>query len=418
MGGSKRMINRTWGMIGSMRGNARAMLLFEPMWIIPYTMYNIYASLYMRDLGLNPEEIGLLASIGLASYILCSAFAGHLTDRLGRRRATLIFDLLGWSIPVAIWALAHNFWYFLIAVLINGLQAIPATSWTCLLVEDREPEETRSIFIILQMIGPLGGFVAPLAGLIVRSLGVVPGTRLLYLFALIGMTAMFLGRNHYTRETAVGKARREATAGHTIRDVLKDYRHSIRLLTANHTAVAFFLLTGILFFRESLSAPFYQLFQVDRIGLAKNTLAIFPALGGAAAIFTLLVILPWQSGRSERSGLILGITLTAGSLAALIWSPYKSIVTVAFSTLCSAMGGAILIPALNTGWYSSLGDEERAKVVALAMLVWGLIRMPAGYLGGILYQWGPRGPFLAGLVILLLSMAFVIAWPAANRQNA
>ena len=43
-----------------------------------------------------------------------AAFAGVITDKLGRRLATAIFDVLAWVIPCIIWASAQSYWYFFI----------------------------------------------------------------------------------------------------------------------------------------------------------------------------------------------------------------------------------------------------------------------------------------------------------------
>ena len=47
--------------------------------------------------------------------------SGVITDKLGRRLTTLIFDILSWSVPALISAIAQNFWYFLIAGVINSV---------------------------------------------------------------------------------------------------------------------------------------------------------------------------------------------------------------------------------------------------------------------------------------------------------
>lgn len=404
-------------MFREIHGNARTMLLFEPMWVVPFSMYSVYTALYMRELGLSPQAIGFIASLGLASYMFCSAFGGYITDRLGRRLATLIFDLLGWSVPMLIWTFAHDFWSFAAAALINGLQAIPATAWSCLLVEDSPPEQRLSIFTVLQMVGPLGGLVAPVAGLIVRLRGVVPGTRLLYFFSFLSMTAMFIGRNHFTRESRVGEARKQATRGHGLRESLRDHGRAIRLLLVNRAAVALLVLNALLAFRDNLIAPFVQLFQVDRLGMSEGTLGVFPAFGSLATLAVLVVCLPRLRGRDERLGLAWGLGLSGLSLAVLVWSPAGSIALVAVSALLGSAGGAVLTPAFNTSWYNTLGDEERAKVVAVSALIWSLVKLPAAYLGGLLYARAATWPFLLSLALLLAGLPLLLLWEAPGSSS-
>ena len=90
------------------RGNQRACIYTEPLWGIPYNLYAPFASIFMLALGIQDATIGLIASFGLGLQIVTSILSGPLTDKLGRKRATLIFDLLSWSVPALLWAFARN----------------------------------------------------------------------------------------------------------------------------------------------------------------------------------------------------------------------------------------------------------------------------------------------------------------------
>ncbi len=123
----------------NLRGNPRAVILTEFMFGIPYNLYAPYASVYMLKLGLTDEQIGLTVSVGLAMQIVWALLGGAITDKLGRRKTTLIFDLFAWSVPTLLWAIAQDFRYFLVAAISTGCFRVAMTSWSCLLVEDAEP---------------------------------------------------------------------------------------------------------------------------------------------------------------------------------------------------------------------------------------------------------------------------------------
>ena len=105
----------------NLRGNARGAAYTEPLWGIPYNLIAPYASVYMLALGLTDGQIGLIASVGLAFQIFWALLSGAITDKLGRKRATLIFELLSWSVPYLISAVAQNWVYFVIAAIINSV---------------------------------------------------------------------------------------------------------------------------------------------------------------------------------------------------------------------------------------------------------------------------------------------------------
>jgi MFS family permease len=105
----------------SLRGNPRGVVFTEPIWGIPYNLYAPYVSIYMLALGLTDKQIGLTVSISWGFQIIMALLSGVVTDKLGRRLTTLIFDIASWSIPALISALAQNYWYFLAAAVINSL---------------------------------------------------------------------------------------------------------------------------------------------------------------------------------------------------------------------------------------------------------------------------------------------------------
>ncbi len=78
----------------TVEGNSRACIYTEPLWGIPYSLYVPYMSVYMLALGLSDVQIGLIATIGLISQMFFSVLGGVITDKLGRRMTTLIFDLI------------------------------------------------------------------------------------------------------------------------------------------------------------------------------------------------------------------------------------------------------------------------------------------------------------------------------------
>jgi MFS transporter, DHA1 family, tetracycline resistance protein len=235
------------------KGNARVMIIVEPMFDIPWGVVNAYAALYMKALGLSASQIGLLASAASASAVVWSLLGGHITDRLGRRRALLVSDLIGWTLALCIWAVSRNFWYFLAATLLNGVGSVAATAWTCLFVEDTEPEGRMAIFTALQVVGMSAGLLVPLGGLAVSWWGLIPATRGMYVVFAVSGTAMMLLRNAFTRESTVGKERIAATEAHSWLDALRDYGVAARGLLANRAAAALLAVGTLLAVRDAVA---------------------------------------------------------------------------------------------------------------------------------------------------------------------
>ena len=187
----RRQLAASFGVVRGFSGNARAVLVTEPVWAIPYNLVQTYASVYMLALGCTPVQVGLIGSAALVSQLVFSLVGGWITDRLGRKRTTLVFDLLSWSGATLLWALARGFPWFLAAAMVNSLVRIVMTSWTCLAIEDTAVNQRVHFFTWISIAGVVAGFVAPLSGVLVGRFGLVAAMRGLYLFGFTAMTAMF-----------------------------------------------------------------------------------------------------------------------------------------------------------------------------------------------------------------------------------
>ena len=83
----------------NLRGNVRGCVYTEPLWGIPFNLYAPYVSIYMLAFGLTDSQIGLITTIGLSFEIVWTLLSGAITDKLGRKRTTLLFDIISWSVP-------------------------------------------------------------------------------------------------------------------------------------------------------------------------------------------------------------------------------------------------------------------------------------------------------------------------------
>ena len=138
-------------LLGDINKNARVSLMVIPMWSIFWGLVFFYSPLYMRQIGLSEIEIGLVNTTAMVFAFLCHLVASPITNRLGRKRTTLIFDLLSWSGSMLIWAIAHNFWFFLVAGIVNAFSKIVSVSWNCLISEDEKKEKVPKIYTILSL---------------------------------------------------------------------------------------------------------------------------------------------------------------------------------------------------------------------------------------------------------------------------
>ncbi|MFR4895221.1 MAG: MFS transporter [Blautia hansenii] len=83
-----------------LKGNPKWSICTEPLWFIPYSLFVPFQTLYMRKLGLTSLEIGTTLTVGFLLQMFFALIGGVITDNMGRRKSTVIFDTLGWTVPV------------------------------------------------------------------------------------------------------------------------------------------------------------------------------------------------------------------------------------------------------------------------------------------------------------------------------
>ena len=200
------------------------------MWGLSMMLVLPYASVFMLALGVKDQQIGLLATIAMLSQVVFGLLSGVLTDKLGRRLTTAVFDVIAWAIPCLIWAFAQNFWWFLAASVINGAWQVTQNSWDCLLVEDIDRSEITKVYSLVKVAGEFSALFAPIAALLVSQFGLVPAVRVLYLNAFVIISAKIVLLYRLTTETAVGRLRREQTRGVSAWLLLREYRGVLPLI--------------------------------------------------------------------------------------------------------------------------------------------------------------------------------------------
>ncbi|MDR0722389.1 MAG: MFS transporter [Treponema sp.] len=77
-----------------LRGNPRACVYTEPLWGLSMNLCLPYASVYMIALGLSDVAIGCITTVYLFSQVVFAFLSGPITDKLGRRKTTAVFDFI------------------------------------------------------------------------------------------------------------------------------------------------------------------------------------------------------------------------------------------------------------------------------------------------------------------------------------
>ena len=400
-----RMIRET---IDSVQGNARACVFLEPLFSIPHTMFTGYMTLYMLELGVTTTQVGLITSMGLVIHIFFALISTYITDKLGRRYTTLIFDITGWFIPQLIWAVALDIRFFIVAAIFSASFRVVANSWRCLMLEDSKPESMVHVFNVLQAAGILGGFFAPIGALLINRMTLVPAMRVMLVFSMISMMLMFIIRHFGVTETAVGRQKMEEMKGVKIRDVFKSYIPTLKRIFRERLLMIVLLLHALNFIQLTIRTTFLAILVTESMRFPAEAMAVFHIITAVVMLLTLLLLAPMLSHVTRRWPISLGVGFHIAAIVVLLLSPpSQNYFLLVLGAIFIALGTSIATPRIEALLANTIVNEERSVANAVMAVIVLVLTVPFGYIGGVLAGIDARLPFFLTLGILLLSLLLI-----------
>lgn len=407
----------------TLKGNSRVSVICEPLWGIPWVLYTFYLSLYMKEQGITDTQLGYLISIGFAANIVFAMVGGLITDRLGRRKTTLIFDTIAWSGSILIYLLSHNFGMFALAQIVNGMSRITAVSFNLMVVEDAEVREQVSAYNLINAINISVGIFTPLAGILIKALGVINGEKVLLAFAAVSMAVMFLLRHHYYKETKIGQAildDREANRKQQSVN-LKKIDLSIFKTLKTKPMVIIALTISVLFNAYlpigTFQSLYYAPFLTEVLKLDKSAISL---LGGVNALMMLLVfsfLTPRLSHEQRFPHMAAGLIFQILALIMFITIPPAKFGGAAIAVILFAIGFGVVKPFNDSLLAEVTQGKERAGIYALHNTAVSISSAGMGLASGHLYQSNPNLIYVISISILLISIGLLIWLRLGQKKN-
>jgi MFS family permease len=346
---------------------------------------------YLEALGATTGVIGLFGTAEDFFDAIYQYPGGWMADRLGRRRAFVIFVALA-AAGYLVYLFSRSWPFLFVGLgLVMAWQSM-ASPGIFALIGDALPRERRAMGFTLQSIlkrVPI--VIAPVAGgVLIASLGVVKGIHVALLITLgLAVATMIL----------VLRINIKVQASHTtgIIGVWQTFHSALkRLLISDVIIRTCEGMTGVI---TILYVTNVQHFTIKEYG----------TLVAVQMITSILVYIP--AGKiADRVGRKPFVIATFASFAlfplAIIAASSFALIVIAF-----VIGGLREIgePARKAMIVDFAQDNMRARSVGLYYLIRSLSITPAAAIGGLLWRFGPQVPFIvAGVIGLIGTFVFAI----------
>ena len=346
---------------------------------------------YLESLGASSGIIGLF---GTAKDFLDAIYqypGGWLSDRVGRRRAFLVFIVLA-SIGYLIYLFSPSWIFVFVGLAFTMAWSSMASPAIFATIGDALPNTRRTMGFTLQSIlkrVPMS--LAPLlGGALIAAWGVVGGVHIGLIITLGIATATILLVSAINLPVIVGEPE-------TFRGVWSLF----------HIALKRLLVSDILIRTcESLAEIFIVLYVTNITGISIVQYGLLVAIQMAASIF---VYIP-AAWVADRVGLKPFVVATFACFALF---PLAVVLAANFGQLILAfvIGGLREIgePSRKAMIVNFAAPHLRARTVGLYYLVRSLTITPAAAIGGLLWKFSPETPFVAACVFGIIgTLVFVI----------
>ena len=398
-----------------LKGNPRITVLTEVMFGIPYNLFMPFFSVYMLALGVTDPQIGSIASLGLIVQVFTALLSGAIVDKFGRRLTLFICDILCWSVPCLIWAVAQDIRFFVAAALMNSLWRISHTAWTCFMVEDAEERHLVHIWTWIMIFAVCSAFIAPLGGWFVEHLGLVPAMRALFVFGFIVLTAKFVLLYVYSHETVRGVQRMQETRHRSILDLLGEYRSVFKQLLHSRPILAALSLMVITSIYATISNNFWGVLFIGKLGFRESEISTYVAVRSIVMTICFFLIGPRLTNlRYFRLPLWVGFFAFFVSQLMLVVMPPQAVNLLIISVVLEAVAASLVSPMTESLLALSMESSERARVSAMVYVALIVLISPFGWVAGQLSAIDRSLPF--ALNTILFAVGIILVWVISHPR--
>jgi len=391
-----------------LKGNPRVTVLTEVLFGIPFNLFNPFFSVYMLAMGLTDQQIGIIASMGLALQIFSALLSGAIVDKFGRRLTLLVADFVGWSVPCLIWAVAQDFRFFVVAAAMNSLWRISNTAWTCLMVEDAEERHLVHIWTWITIFAVCSAFIAPLGGWFVSRFGLIPAVRGLFVFGFFMLTLKAVVLYLYSHETARGIQRMRETRQRSIFSLLSEYRSVFRQILHSRPILSALSLLVITNIYTTVSGSFWGVLFTTKLGFTNSEISTYVALRSIIMTICFFLIGPRLTNlRRFRLPLWAGFIAFFISQLLLVVMPARAILLLVISVTLEAVASALVSPMTESLLALSMESDERARVSAMVYVALIVLISPFGWIAGQLSALDRTLPFVLNMVLFAIGILLV-----------
>ena len=388
-------------------------------WAIPYTIYIYYLSLFLEAEGLSTSNIGLLMTVANASALVFSLFAAPIVDRMGRRSATFVFDLVSSALPCLLYLTSGSLIVALIAQAITGLNRIMSTGYYLLMIEDTGEENSIGAMNWFNIILVGAGLTTPIGGFVVSRMGLVAGEKLFLAVSFISMTAQAIVRHILVKETPTGEMMKKQKSGFSFRDMLQSYRGALKYMFSNKAVLSAMIINGLVYVYYTVGTTismFFTPYFADFRGLSGVTLGMVGGIYAGGTLFSMLLINPRIKPRQLYPASIISSLISILGFALLMLCPQGNTVLLFTSIVLISLSYGVLKTIADSLLALQMTSEHSSTLYSFSFILSSVLGILAIQILQNLYTQNPNWLFGSSLIIVALVLLDALVFGKSSRK--
>ena len=388
-------------------------------WAIPYTIYIYYLSLFLEAEGLSTSNIGLLMTVANASALVFSLFAAPIVDRMGRRSATFVFDLVSSALPCLLYLTSGSLIVALIAQAITGLNRIMSTGYYLLMIEDTGEENSIGAMNWFNIILVGAGLTTPIGGLVVSRMGLVAGEKLFLAVSFISMTAQAIVRHILVKETPTGEMMKKQKGGFSFRDMLQSYRGALKYMFSNKAVLSAMIINGLVYVYYTVGTTismFFTPYFADFRGLSGVTLGMVGGIYAGGTLFSMLLINPRIKPRQLYPATIISSLISILGFALLMLCPQGNTVLLFTAIVLISLSYGVLKTIADSLLALQMTSEHSSTLYSFSFILSSVLGILAIQILQNLYTQSPNWLFGSSLIIVALVLLDALVFGKSSRK--
>jgi len=353
-------------------------------------------------------------SIGSAIFAFVRIPGAHIADKYGRRRIISTFTY-GMAITYLFYVFASDWRFILLAMVVFNLSQIYHPALEAIEADSMPPERRGMGYAAINVLPIIPAiFAAPISGLLVERLGLVPSMRIAYGVVFLVTLMVAIIRTLFLKETL------ESSESLNLRELRPAFRESLGSIAEAWSLMSrdVVFLTAVLLISAFETPAFHiymALYANDVVGVSGLQWSLMDTVWTTTTLLVGMPLGKMIDTIGRKRSILIGYLFSTPIIALFIVS--RGFLQLMAVNILFAMGQAVMFPAFSALKADLIPQDKRGRVMGIIGTLTTFAMVPSAAIFGLLYQFAPAAPFILAIFLEVITVLILVSQVKEPRQR-